>query len=72
MTLACDVEESAGGARHPQVAGAGVEDHGKLLARRADLNLAIVLGLKVYNPWVKLKYYSTVSVKSLIKVTYAT
>ena len=48
MTLACDVEESAGGAGHPQVAGAGVEDHGKLLARRADLNLAIVLGLTIY------------------------
>ena len=47
MTLAGDVEESAGGTGHPQVAGAGVEDHGKLLARRADLNLAIVLGLKV-------------------------
>ena len=69
MTLACDVEESAGGAGHPQVAGAGVEDHGKLLARRADLNLAIVLGLRVHNPWVKLKYST---VKSLIKVKYAT
>ena len=48
MTLACDVEESAGGAGHPQVAGAGVEDDGELLGGGADLNLAIVLGLKPY------------------------
>ena len=65
MTLASDVEESAGGAGHPQVTGPGVEDHGKLLARRTDLNLAIVLGLKVQKTQVKLMY-SEVFNKSIV------
>jgi len=47
VALAGDVEPSAGGGGHPQVAGAGVEDDGELLGGGADLNLAIVLGVHV-------------------------
>merc|ERR1719167_955352 len=47
VALAGDVEPSAGGGGNPQVAGAGVEDDGELLAGGSDLNLSIVLGIHV-------------------------
>ena len=47
LLTAGNVEPSAGGGGYPQVAGAGVEDDGELLAGGSDLNLAIVLGLQV-------------------------
>ena len=48
VLTAGNVEPSAGGGGDPQVAGAGVEDDGELLGGGADLNLAIVLGLNIF------------------------
>ena len=58
------LEGGAGGGGHPEVAGARVEDDVEALARGAQLNGAIVLGLmqrsEVFLCWLARKYLNNV------------
>ena len=46
VLTAGNVEPSAGGGGHPQVAGAGVEDNVEVLARSSQLDGSVILSLK--------------------------